>query len=509
MGRDIVEKNYSVDDYANFNHKIHDQLDTLKQVIAQPNFGRGETLIGAELEIYLIDNQHQVSPINLEVLSKLNDQQFQSELNKYNIELNLLPVKAAGKPFSQLTQEILTKFVHLNNITQKFNSRPVAIGILPTLKEQHLSKQYMTELGRYKLLARELSKLRAEPFHIKIDGDEPIDFHTSEVCAEGANTSFQVHLMTNKDNFANTFNAAQLSLPMSLAISANSGVFLGKCAWDETRVALFKQSTDNRIPDHNNWREPARVTFGHGWVRKGAWELFSETVNLYQPIMPEFFDQKLFDQKLFAKKSVDGNKNDKTDLNNPELAELNFHMGTTWPWNRPIYSPNGNGHVRIEFRALPAGPTALDMTANAAFTIGMAAGLAPKVEQYLSRLPFQYAEYNFYRAAKNGLDATILWPQNYQNKPVEVPIKNVIDDMLLVANDGLSSLGVELEERDKYLQIIQNRLSTGITGGSWAKQTLRYLRQSLTNDQACAKLLEIYYQNQLAGHPISEWERCW
>jgi len=501
MGRDISEKDYSADDYVNFNHKIHDQLDSLKQVLAKPDFGAGEIYIGAELEIYLIDDHHQVSPVNLELLAKLNDEQFQSELNKYNLELNLLPVRAAGKPFSQLTQEILTKFEHLNSAAKKLNTRPVAIGILPTLKEQHLSKNFMTELGRYKLLARELSNLRAEPFHIKIDGDEPIDFYTSEVCTEGANTSFQVHLMTEKENFSDTFNAAQLSLPMSLAIAANSGVFLGNCAWDETRVALFKQSTDNRIPDNNNWREPARVTFGHGWVRKGPWELFSETVNLYQPIMPEFFESV----DDFNKQACEG----KIGSNHPELAELNFHMGTTWPWNRPIYSPNGNGHVRIEFRALPAGPTALDMSANAAFTIGMAAGLAPKIEQYLSRIPFQYAEYNFYRAAKNGLDATILWPQNYQNKPVEVPIKSVIDEMLLIANDGLSSLGVETKERDKYLQIIQRRLSTGVTGGSWAKHTLRHLRKSLNNDQACAKMLEIYYQNQLIGHPVSEWERCW
>ena len=490
MGRNVVEQDYSADDYANFNRKIHDQLDTLKQVIAKPTFGQGDIYIGAELEVYLMNAQHQVSPVNLELLALLKDEQFQSELNTYNLELNLSPVKAAGKPFSQLTQEILAKFVHLNSTAAKLATRPVAIGILPTLAEHHLSNEYMTNLGRYKSLARELSKLRGEPFHIKIDGDEPIDFHTSELCTEGANTSFQVHLMTEKEQFADTFNAAQLSLPMSLAISANSGVFLGHCAWDETRVALFKQSTDSRMPDHNNWREPSRVTFGHGWVRKGAWELFSETVNLYPPIMPESFPEKAYEQ-------------------NPELAELNFHMGTTWPWNRPIYSPSGNGHVRIEFRALPAGPTALDMTANAAFAIGMAVGLAPKIEQYISRIPFQFAKYNFYRAAKNGLDATILWPQNYQNKPVEVPIKNVIDEMLLIANDGLSTLGVSCEERHKYLQIIQKRLSVGVTGGHWAKKTLMHLRKTLPNDKACEKLLEIYYANQLEGQPISEWYRCW
>ncbi|MCW8833502.1 MAG: hypothetical protein OQK03_09305, partial [Colwellia sp.] len=132
-----------------------------------------------------------------------------------------------------------------------------------------------------------------------------------------------------------------------------------------------------------------------------------------------------------------------------------------------------------------------------------------RIEQYLSRIPFQFANYNFYRAAKNGLDATILWPQNYQNKPVEVPIRNVIDDMLVVANDGLTTLGVDRDEREKYLKIIQKRLSVGVTGGSWAKQTLRQLRKSLPNDKACEKMLAMYYQNQLSGHPISEWEQCW
>ena len=201
MGRNIIEKNYCANDYINFNSKTQDQLSTLKNVINHPSFGVGETFIGAELEIYLIDSQYQVSPVNLELLNKLNDEQFTSELNKYNIELNLLPVKAVGKPFSRITQEILTKFCYLNEAAQSLGARPLAIGILPTLKEHHLSKQYMTNLGRYNLLSRELSKLRTQPFHIQIDGDEPIDFHSSEVCTEGANTSFQVHLMTKKMSF--------------------------------------------------------------------------------------------------------------------------------------------------------------------------------------------------------------------------------------------------------------------------------------------------------------------
>ncbi|MCW8879957.1 MAG: hypothetical protein OQJ89_08940 [Kangiellaceae bacterium] len=489
MGRDITDREYSAADYEKFNRRIHDQVDILKRVITRPDFGTAERCIGAELEMYLMDQVGDVSPVNVQLIEMLKDDQYQTELNKFNLELNLSPVKAAGTPFSNLTKEMLDKFNHLWTVAEQINTRPLAVGILPTLQEKHLTNEYMTDIDRYRVLARELLKQRGEPFHIKIDGEEPVDFYTSEVCVEGANTSFQVHLMTEKDRFADTFNAAQLTLPMALAVSANSGVLLGNCCWDETRVVLFKQSIDNRMPDASGWRQPARVTFGHGWIRKSAWEIFSETVNLYQPIFPELYPE------------------DESEV--PELAELNLHMGTTWPWNRAVYSNNGTGHLRIEFRALPAGPTALDMAANAAFSIGMAVGLEEKIDEYMSRIPFRFAEYNFYRAAKAGLNATVLWPQNYQNKPVEVPIRNVIDDMLQVASDGLSKLNVDRVERDKFLQIIQRRLAVGVNGASWTKRTLRHLRKSMPNDKACAKLLDLYFENQMGGRPVSEWERCW
>ncbi|PHS20121.1 MAG: hypothetical protein COA86_02200 [Kangiella sp.] len=491
MGREITDREYSAKDYEQFNRRIHDQADQLKSIITSPNFGDEPLSIGAELELYLMDKSSQVSPVSLELLGLLKDNQFQSELNRFNLELNLSPTLAEGKPFSNITKEMLTKFNYLWKVAETLDTKPLAIGILPTLKQEDLSADNMTDLSRYRVLARELLKHRGEAFHIKIDGEESVDFKTSEVCVEGANTSFQVHLMTDRNKFANTFNAAQLTLPMALGVSANSPMLLGKCLWDETRVVLFKQSTDSRMPDASGWRQPARVTFGHGWVRKSGWELFSETVNLYHPIFPELYEEKVGSKGL------------------PELAELNLHMGTTWPWNRAVYSNHGNGHLRIEFRALPAGPTALDMSANAAFSIGMAVGLEEKLDEYMSRIPFRFAEYNFYRAAKDGLNATILWPQNYQNKPVEVPIRNVIDDMLQVASDGLSKLKVDRQERDKYLTIIQRRLSKNINGASWIKSTFKHIRKTKTNDIACAEMLEEYFLNQMSGQPVSEWETRW
>jgi len=78
MGRDIAEREYSANDYELFNRRIHDQIDILKQVMARPNFGKGETCIGAELEVYLINENNDVSAVNLQLLEMLEDD-FQQE----------------------------------------------------------------------------------------------------------------------------------------------------------------------------------------------------------------------------------------------------------------------------------------------------------------------------------------------------------------------------------------------------------------------------------------------
>ena len=83
MGRVIEDKEYCAEDYEKFNKQIHDQLDTLKEIIRQPDFGQGITQIGAELELYLMDSSSNVSPVNLQLLKLLEDPQFVSEINQF------------------------------------------------------------------------------------------------------------------------------------------------------------------------------------------------------------------------------------------------------------------------------------------------------------------------------------------------------------------------------------------------------------------------------------------
>jgi hypothetical protein len=179
-----------------------------------------------------------------------------------------------------------------------------------------------------------------------------------------------------------------------LAVAGNSPTFLGHRLWEETRVALFKQAVDDRDAAGRSSRRVSRVAFGTGWTTAGALELLAESARLHEPVLPV-----LGPERPLA--LVEAGRL-------PALDELRLHQGTVWRWNRAIYDPAAGGHLRIELRALPAGPTVVDMLANAAFALGLTLALAPEAGRWTRRLAFQQAHHNFYRAAQLGLGPS--WP---------------------------------------------------------------------------------------------------
>ncbi|MDM3872577.1 glutamate--cysteine ligase [Porticoccus sp. W117] len=487
MGTGVTDRRYTDKDFLTFQARLDEQLQQLKQVLQQPGFGSDPLHMGAELEMYLADAQGSVSQCNQNLLDALGDSQFQPELNQYNIELNLSAFAIGQNPLEKLHNEMQAKTAKLEAVAARQGVDVIPIGILPTLRREHLHKGLITPLPRYHSLATHLYQQRGEDFTININGADPLSVSFADISAEGANTSFQVHCMVPPECFVQVFNAAQLTAPLVVAVAANSPVFLGHRLWDETRIALFKQSLDVRQRGHANWRQPTRVNFGFGWLRHSPWELFAEAVALYPVVLP----------------AVDSNLDD-NDL--PSLKELLLHIGTIWSWHRPVYCPSGSGHVRIEFRAIPAGPTSIDMMANAAFAIGLAMGLADRIDDLISFVPFRFAEYNFYRAAQAGLDSKLLWPVN-GCRPQETDITAIIEQLLPVAQQGLEILGIANGER--YLKVIEERLQQRMTGARWQRQALDYYSRKSDRDSACQKMLRNYLQQCRSAQPVSQWERPW
>ena len=285
MGLSIDRDQFEDEDFSQFGKRLTHSLQALGQIIERQDFGEGPQTIGAELELSIINSQGQAYPINRTLLNCSHDDHLQLELDRFNLEYNLSPVSLAGLPFSHLRTQLTNAIQSLAQCAAGLGGRIVPIGILPTLCPEELDSPVMSDLPRYRALSAGLRRLRDGPFRIHINGPEPLTVTCSDVTLEGATTSFQIHLRVNPQDFANVYNAAQLVTPIVLALSANSPIFLQHRLWEETRVALFKQAIDSRKTQEGDWQAPARVSFGHGWVRRGAYELFAEAVGLHPSLI--------------------------------------------------------------------------------------------------------------------------------------------------------------------------------------------------------------------------------
>lgn len=491
MGIEINQTEFQQQDYLNFRSCLDQNLKALRMLMAQPGFGEGQRSLGAELEMYIVDSQGSPLYANQEILEDAADPSLTLELNRYNLEYNLPPFALDDSPFRQTEQAILDKLAFLRGVAQKRGGRIVPIGILPTLRQSDFGRHCITDRRRYYALVEQLIARRGDGFRIDISGEESLQLEMADITLEGANTSFQVHYRVTPQAYADTFNAIQMMTPLALAIGANSPTLFGYSLWDETRIPLFKQSIDTRHVDPYSWNEPARVSFGQGWARQGAEELFREVVDIYPPLLPICAERTCAEEVALGL--------------TPSLSELRLHQSTVWLWNRPIYDDVDGGHLRIEMRALPAGPTAVDMVANAAFLIGLAEGVRPRLPDILPAIPFRMAEHNFYRAARYGLDARLVWPMPEQSGYREQPVRDIIVESLQMAHRGLESIGIASTEAERYMDVIRERLATGQSGAVWQRRKLAQLKQQMPQEEALHQLLETFMGYSEANLPVAQW----
>jgi gamma-glutamyl:cysteine ligase YbdK (ATP-grasp superfamily) len=491
VGIEIDRDSFSDEEFRRFSDRLRESLAALDEVLGRPGFGLGPATIGAELELCLVDEAGLAWPHNRAVLETVAHPRLTVETDRFNLECNTRPVALAGRPFSALRHDLEEVLAAVTVGAKRHGGSIAAIGILPTLRPDDLAPEALSHSARYRALSNGLRRLRRAAFEIEIDGPEPLRATCDDVTFEGANTSWQLHLKVAPADFARTYNAAQIATAAVLAVAGNSPTFLGHRLWDETRVALYRQSVDDRIDAAiDDWR-PGRVSFGHGWARRGAAELFAESVAIHEPLLA-----LLGDEEPGAVAAAGGV---------PALDELRLHHGTVWRWNRAVYDAAGGGHLRIELRALPAGPTLTDMLANAAFAIGLTRALAADADRLVTRLTFGQARRNFYAAARDGVDAELLWPCDRAPSPRGRAATELVKELLPLARAGLLEAGVGATEAEPLLEVIAARAATRQTGARWQTKTLDALSPRMDRAAALAAMFARYRELASLGEPVHRW----
>ena len=330
--------------------------------------------------------------------------------------------------------------------------------------------------------------MRGGPLSIHIKGLDELQVTHDNIMMESCNTSFQFHFQSNAGEFANHYNVAQAITAPVLAVAVNSPLLFGQRLWQETRVALFQHSTDERSRPQLARNQPTRVSFGDCWLRDSVIELFHDQITRFRPIMIALPDENPFE--VLARGDT------------PSLSALRLHNGTVWRWNRACYGvQNGVPHLRIENRALPSGPTIVDEIANAAFFTGLMVAVPQAYGEIATRMAFDDAKLNFFRAARHGLDAQFHWLDGHSHNAAAL----ILDQLLPLAREGLSSVQVAAEDVDKYLGIIEERARTAQTGARWIKKSVAAMGGSASKDVVQRRLTAEILANQKLGQPVHRW----
>lgn len=489
MGQDIEQHTFTAEDFARFAQKLNQSHAAIAALLARPGFGAGDMSMGAELEMSLIDAHGHPERLNQTLLAAMNDPCFTAEINRFNLEYNAPPLPVAGTPFQKLGEQIAQALRQVREHAIAHDARPLTVGILPSLRATDLGPEAMTPLLRYRVLNQILRDHRGRPFRLNINGADPLQLEANDVTYEGANTSLQLHLKLPPERFVATYNAAQLALGPVLAIAGNSPLFLQHRLWEETRIVVFKQSVDDRSAQMANAHTPSRVGLGTQWWEGTLDECLRTHLQTFDPLLPICGDEDITNVVAAG--------------DTPKLAEWRTHNGTIWHWNRPVYDDVNGGHLRIEFRALPAGPTVTDMLANAAFMLGLTLGLAESLPA-MTAMPFDKAEFNMYRGAQQGLRAQLCWPCD-DGEVCQRDVVPLIAELLPLAHKGLTDAGISKAEADAQLAVIDARLANGQTGSRWQNAFLTATEQNLSREDALLRLVNRYDELAQTNQPVHTW----
>ncbi|MBX7224008.1 MAG: CBS domain-containing protein [Blastocatellia bacterium] len=472
-----------------FTKRLLTDLRALDQMIRQGVFEKGITRIGAEQEMFIVERGWWPSTKAVEILDRINDPHFTTELALFNLEANLDPYEFTGDCLSVMEKQLLELVEKARKTAAELDVEVILTGILPTIRKGDLGLDNLTPKPRYFALNRVLSQMRGGDYDFYIRGLDELSLRHDSMMVEACNTSFQVHMQVAPEDFARYYNIAQIATAPVLAAATNSPLLLGRRLWHETRIALFQQAIDTRVSSHNLRERSPRVTFGTQWVKNSVLELYFEDIARFRSLLDSELQENPFE--LLEKGEM------------PQLYALKLHNGTVYRWNRACYGiTNGIPHLRIENRVLPSGPTPRDEIANATFWLGLVKGLALRNEDITRRMSFEDATTNFYSAARLGLYAQFSWLEHKR-----VPAQTLICDTLLpIAEEGLQKVGVRQEDIDLYLGVIDKRVRTGQNGSEWMLTSMAAMRHRSSMGEKLNALTAGIIARQKENKPVAEWE---
>ena len=467
-------------------------VESLEFMLQNDWFEADVTRIGAEQEMFLVDAKTmKPAPVNLEVLEKMGHCSWlKPELAKFNLEANMTPREFTQRCLSEMEAECAEYLNAIRGCAQTIGADVALAGVLPTLHRYDVEMHNLTPKKRYQeLLDATKEMLNGESYKLHIVGIDELILRQHSSLLPACSTSFQVHFQVAPDDFCRYYNIAQALAAPILAIAANSPLVFGKRLWHESRMILYQQASDTRIPQKYLRERRARVSFGNEWLEGSVLDIYREDICRYRALLGSEIDEDPMAEIRQGRV--------------PSLKALQVHNSTVYRWNRPCYgvSPNGRPHLRIENRIISAGPTVIDEVANAAFWLGLMVGMADSIDDVRDHIPFSDIKDNFWKAAKYGLHTEFNWLNNKKLSSRDL----ILNDLLPMAKSGLETRGIDSDDIDRYLGVIEARTKGYLNGANWTLNAYHQIVGNSTKEKAAAYLTSSILENQWQEKPVHTW----
>ena len=142
MGLQFEQNEFTEDDYRRFVRELIKETLLVRSWIKEGRFSEQSDTMGMELEGWIIDNiTNDPSPTNGPLLQDLNHPQVVSELSKFNIELNSVPVKLENTGFLEIQNQMEELWGQCQARANNQNSHLLMVGSAPTLQKKMLNME--------------------------------------------------------------------------------------------------------------------------------------------------------------------------------------------------------------------------------------------------------------------------------------------------------------------------------------------------------------------------------
>ena len=489
MGEQDVRRESEAEEIRVFLKHLLNDVRAFEKMLADDLFESDVRRIGAEQELFLVNQHWRPAPIATEVLEAVNDPHFTTELARFNLEFNLDPLVFGGNCLSVMEWQIGEMLGQVREAAQSCGGDVLLTGILPTLVKSDLGLDSMTPNPRYFALNDAMTRLKGGAYEFYLKGVDELHLHHDSIMVEACNTSFQVHFQVAPHEFARIYNISQAVAGPVMAAAVNSPLLFGKRLWRETRVGLFQQSIDTRRSLPHVREQTPRVSFGRHWVKSSALEIFREDIARFRTLLSTEPDDDPFEEIAEGRP--------------PSLKALRLHNSTVYRWNRVCYGiSDGKPHLRIENRILPSGPTPRDEVANAALWFGLVSGCLVRYGDITEHMSFDDAHSNFFAAAEHGLGAQFHWAGGV----LEPADRLIVDELLPIAREGLEASGLDGCDIDLYLGIIEERVRSRRTGAQWQLDSLAAFGTKGPLSERLSAVTAAISARQQSGQPVATWE---